>query len=97
MENLKELYASYNDIENMYDLIYCNHLEVLDLEGNNISTWDNVSYLNGLDNLIEVNLDCNPISKETNYQYRVKEIIRQVRYIDNIHVDAIEPEEEKKF
>lgn len=97
MEHLTELYASYNDIQDLYDISYCDKLEVLDLEGNNISTWDNVSYLMGLDHLIEVHLEWNPIAKEPNYHNRVKEIIRQVRYIDNIHVDAIEPEEDKQF
>lgn len=57
MEHLTELYASYNDIQDLYDISYCDKLEVLDLEGNNISTWDNVSYLMGLDHLIEVHLE----------------------------------------
>jgi len=57
MENLQEIYASYNDIKDLFDISYCYNLKVLDLEGNNISTWDNVSYLMGLDQLEDVNLD----------------------------------------
>lgn len=57
MEFLRELYASYNDIKDLFDISYCYNLEVLDLEGNNVATWDNVSYLMNLDRLIEVNLD----------------------------------------
>lgn len=92
-EFLKELYASYNDIQDLFDISYWYHLEVLDLEGNNVSTWDNVSYLMGLDQLMDINLSWNPISSEQNYQNRVKEMLRQVKYIDDDHVDAIEPED----
>lgn len=49
----------------------------------------------GCDQLIDVNLSENPISKEHNYQNRVKEMLRQVKYIDDIHVDAIEPQGER--
>lgn len=92
-EFLKELYASYNDIKDLFDISYCYHLEVLDLEGNNVSTWDNISFLMGLDQLTDVNLSWNPVTKESNYLNRVKEMLRQVKYIDDVHVDAIEPEE----
>lgn len=92
-EFLKELYASYNDIKDLFDISYCYHLEVLDLEGNNVSTWDNISFLMGLDQLTDVNLSSNPVAKEHNYLNRVKEMLRQVKYIDDIHVEAIEPED----
>lgn len=90
LEFLKELYASYNDIDDLFDISYCRELEVLDLEGNNIVTWDNVSYLMGLSKLTEISLAFNPIAKDKNYQNKVKEILTQVRYIDDVHVGAIE-------
>lgn len=89
-EFLKELYCSYNDIKDLFDISYCYHLEVLDLEGNNVLTWDNVSFLMGLDQLVDINLSNNPISKEKNYLNSVKELLGQVKYIDDIHVNAIE-------
>jgi len=88
-EFLKELYANYNDIEDLFDISYCYHLEVLDLEGNNISGWENISYLVSLQKLIDINLSMNPLSKDQNYQNRAKEILSQVKYIDDIHVGAI--------
>jgi hypothetical protein len=93
-EFLKELYASYNDIQDLYDLSYWYHLEVLDLEGNNISKWDNVSFLVDLDKLVDVNLSWNPISREHNYQNRVKQLLSQVKFIDDFYIDAIKPEDE---
>jgi Leucine-rich repeat (LRR) protein len=35
-QNLEELYVSYNDIEDLFDISFLEHLVVLDLEGNNI-------------------------------------------------------------
>jgi hypothetical protein len=60
-EFLKELYASYNNINDLFDVSYCYHLSQLDLEGNDIETWDNVSYLNGCMKLVDVNISMNPI------------------------------------
>lgn len=50
----------------------------------------------GLDQLQDINLSSNPISEEHNYQNRVKEMLRQVKYIDDFHVNAIEPEPAKQ-
>jgi len=34
LDNLRELYCSYNEIERLVDFIYLDKLEVLDLEAN---------------------------------------------------------------
>ena len=47
--------------------------------------------------LKDLNLSCNPISKEQNYQFKVKEILPSLKYLDDIHIGAIEAEEEIKI
>lgn len=39
-EHLEELYLSYNDIDELFDIGFLEHLTVLDLEGNNIKGLD---------------------------------------------------------
>ena len=39
-EQLEELYISYNDIDELFDIGFLEHLTVLDLEGNNIKSLD---------------------------------------------------------
>lgn len=91
LEFLKELYANYNDIEDLFDVSYWYHLEILDLEGNKVSTWDNISYLMNWHKLHDLNLSMNPISSEQNYQNRVKETLRHLKFIDDLHVGVISP------
>ena len=38
--NLEELYISYNDIDDLFDIGFLEHLRVLDLEGNSINSID---------------------------------------------------------
>lgn len=35
-EQLEELYASFNLIDDLFDISQCEHLNVLDFEGNNV-------------------------------------------------------------
>lgn len=88
-EFLKELYLSYNEIDDLFDLSYWYNLEIIDLEGNNVSTWDNISYLMGLWQLKDLNLSWNPIAKEQNYQFKIKEMLHNLKYLDDTHVGAI--------
>ena len=53
-----------------------------------------MSFLSDLDKLVDVNLSWNPISRERNYQNRVKQLLPQVKFIDDFYVEAIRPEEE---
>jgi len=45
-----------------------------------------------LDKLIDLNLSYNPITTESDYQNRVKEMLSQVKFIDDFNVEAIEPD-----
>lgn len=64
MPNLKELYAAFNCIKSLSALMYNDNLEILDLEGNEIVSWDEIAYLSNCDRLDILNLSGNPISAE---------------------------------
>jgi Leucine-rich repeat (LRR) protein len=37
-EQLEELYISFNEIDDLFDISFLEHLSVLDFEGNNVSS-----------------------------------------------------------
>lgn len=42
---LEELYVGFNDIEELFDVGFCEHLQVLDFEGNNVGSVEQLYYL----------------------------------------------------
>jgi Leucine-rich repeat (LRR) protein len=60
-EQLEELYISYNEIDELFDIGFIEHLTVLDLEGNNIKDFDQLYYLKRCRNLTHVNMKYNPV------------------------------------
>lgn len=59
---LRELYISFNELEELFDISMLEHLEVLDFEGNNIKEPDQLQYLKRLAKLTDLNFKHNPIS-----------------------------------
>jgi Leucine-rich repeat (LRR) protein len=57
------LYVSFNEIDDLFDISFLEHLTVLDLEGNNIHSVEQLSYLKRLQCLQDLNLKQNPVSK----------------------------------
>ena len=49
--------------EDLFDISFLEHLTVLDLEGNNIRSLDQLCYLKPLTKLTDVNLKQNPVKK----------------------------------
>lgn len=47
----------------------------------------------GLWQLKDLNLSRNPIAKEQNYQFKVKEMLKNIKYLDDIHIGAIVEEQ----
>ena len=47
-EQLEELYISFNEIDDLFDISFLENLSVLDFEGNNVSSKDQLHYLKRL-------------------------------------------------
>lgn len=70
--------------------MYLDKLEVLDLEANRISKFDELNTLKYTSSLKHINLDLNPISYEWNYRKRVTRMLEQLETIDDYDVKALE-------
>jgi len=57
----------YNDIEDLFDIGFIEHLRVLDFEGNNVKDYDQLYYLKRCTHLTHLNLKYTPVAigKET--------------------------------
>jgi Leucine-rich repeat (LRR) protein len=64
---------SYNEVNELFDIGFLEQLQVLDMEGNNISSIDQLYYLNRCKKLQEVNLKNNPVCKEITYYQKIEE------------------------
>lgn len=90
LENLRELYCSYNYIEKLDELIYLDHLEVLDLEANKVAMFDELNNLWSNTKLTNLTLEWNPISFEKGYRKRVARMLEQINYIDDFWVGSLD-------
>ena len=66
-EQLEELYISYNAIDEVFDVSFAQHWQILDFEGNNVSAVDQLRYLRRMHRLTDVNFKHNPVAKEFAY------------------------------
>ena len=66
-EQLEELYAAHNNIDELFDVSLAEHLQVLDFEGNNVSSVEQLKYLRRMPRLADVNFKGNPVAKEFAY------------------------------
>ncbi|KAG7473812.1 hypothetical protein MATL_G00099850 [Megalops atlanticus] len=92
--SLKELYVAYNNISELGPISMLDDLELLDLEGNSIDDITQVQYLGLCSQLSNLTLEGNPIctrphsgtsqTEQYNYRVAVKELVPQLRYLDNI-------------
>ena len=53
----------YNEIEDLFDIGFIEHLRVLDFEGNNISDYEQLYYLSRCTKLTHLNLKYTPIAR----------------------------------
>ncbi|XP_038663923.1 leucine-rich repeat-containing protein 56 isoform X1 [Scyliorhinus canicula] len=94
--SLKELYVAYNSISDVSPVSMLEHLEVLDLEGNNIADIVQIHYVALCSKLNTLTLEGNPFylqqnpgtSEDSNCNYRemVKKLIPHLKYLDDIPV-----------
>ena len=73
-EQLEELYIAYNNLDDMFDVSMAEHLTVLDMEGNNVASADQIKYLRRMPRLAELNFKGNPVAKEFSYYQKVAEV-----------------------
>ena len=87
--NLAELYTPFNSIALLQPLLGCDNLEIVDFEGNCISDFNELQYLNMCPKLVNVNLQGNPVEISRSR----KEILAQlpsVTVFDDVHVQSEE-------
>ena len=65
---ITELYLAFNPISVLSALIYCDTLEILDLEGCTVNKMSELHHLDTCERLASVNLEGNPVSQEANYR-----------------------------
>ena len=83
---LKELYASFNNLKEISSLMFHNSLQVIDLEGNEITDIGNIEYLQSVPNLFSVNLIGNPVRDDPMYYEKIGEI-STLRTLDEKDLD----------
>ncbi|XP_067850369.1 leucine-rich repeat-containing protein 56 [Heptranchias perlo] len=94
--SLKELYLAYNSISDVSTVSMLDHLEVLDLEGNNIDDVVQIHYLALCGKLSTLTLEGNPFcfqqnpgtpeDSNCNYRESVKKLIPHLKHLDDIPV-----------
>ena len=75
---------SYNEISDLFDVGFLEHLQVLDLEGNQVKTIDQIGYLKRCKNLESVNLINNPVQDEgAIYLQKIFEFAPNLKELDD--------------
>ena len=89
---MEELYISFNELENLFDISFLEHLSVLDMEGNNIHSLDQLCYLRPLTKLTDVNFKQNPIrsSDPKAYQNLIKMNCPNLVCLDDQPFEAVD-------
>jgi Leucine-rich repeat (LRR) protein len=89
-EQLEELYISYNEIDELFDIGFLEHLSVLDFEGNNVKDMDQLFYLKRCRKLTHLNLKYNPVqtgmsigcAKDATQEEKIAEYYNKIK--DNV-------------
>ncbi|XP_062403505.1 leucine-rich repeat-containing protein 56 [Sardina pilchardus] len=97
LSSLKELYVAYNNISDLSQVSMLECLEVLDLEGNDVDDLVQIQYLGLCSQLTTLNLEGNPVcacprpeateTEEYSYRSAVRELVPQLRYLDDVPVE----------
>ncbi|KAJ0029661.1 hypothetical protein NQD34_004658 [Periophthalmus magnuspinnatus] len=97
LSTLRELYLAYNKVSDLSQVGMLENLHILDLEGNDVDDLVQIQFLGLCTKLQNLTLDGNPICKSPNptvlqtadysYPAAVRELIPQLRYLDNVKVE----------
>ena len=87
--SLEVISLSNNNIKNLNVFKNLKNLKKLNLKDNKISDFNQIEPLKNCKQLESLSLKDNPITKEQNYQKRIKEILPQLKRLDDIELNKI--------
>jgi hypothetical protein len=101
LPQLEELYVSFNEIDDLHSLAYHENLQVIDLEGNNVVSWDEVETFETLPQLRELTLQGNPLDSAPDYAKKICTMLPELEMLDDqltasIDFDALGIREDAK-
>ena len=82
-DNLRELYAAFNDITDLSPLMNAERLQVLDLEANAIDDAGQVHYLTDCTELTVLTLQDNPFADDDDYRAQVRALLPNLTLLDD--------------
>ncbi|GAQ80895.1 hypothetical protein KFL_000650280 [Klebsormidium nitens] len=86
LPKLRELYAAFNDIEDLAPIAGLENLEILDLEANKVADLDGVAFLGMCPKLQALTLEGNDVAAAPNYRSSVVELIPTLTMLDELPV-----------
>jgi len=93
-EQLEELYISFNEIDDLFDISFLEHLRVLDCEGNNVQAPEQLMYLRRCTNLKEVNFKHNPVSSGPNAGDYFEKVLESAPNLEILDDEAVSGDKE---
>ncbi|CAD5110949.1 DgyrCDS305 [Dimorphilus gyrociliatus] len=92
LPNLEDLRVTHNNLKNIPELCRCSKLQEVDLSDNKISDLSRLKgssklqrNLKKLASLVELNVQCNPCTKENNYITSLQNEIETLHILDGVH------------
>eukprot|EP00898_Chlorokybus_atmophyticus_P006077 jgi/Chlat1/6470/Chrsp45S05969 len=83
LPQLRELYASFNDISDLAPLSDSKHLQVLDMEANRVDDIDAIGlFLSDCKQLVTLTLEGNLVTAQPHYRGRVCQMLNQLELLD---------------
>lgn len=92
LPELRELYASFNDIIELSPLALHDKIELIDLDSNGVKDINEVLQLISCNSLQCLNLDGNPVTSMPNYRSLVVNYVNQLQVLDDIDIEDSERE-----
>lgn len=92
LPELRELYASFNDIIELSPLALHDKIELIDLDSNGVKDLNEVLQLISCNSLQCLNLDGNPVTSMPNYRSLVVNYVNQLQVLDDIDIEDSERE-----
>ena len=82
-EQLEELYISYNQIDDLFDISFLEHVHTLDYEGNICDSPDQLDYLKRMEKLKDLNMKYNPVTRNHDYYPKIEQKAPNLQVLDD--------------